>query len=97
MSNESEELRKYEALLDEIGLMLMHSGIKGDTVSMRVHYLLEERKALIQGLKDVINPVGKLEREMPQGCVLNGGMLFEILKSPNTYISIARDALNKCE
>jgi hypothetical protein len=49
-----------------------------------------------QGLEDVVNPIGMIEREMPEGCNING-MVVYLLKDPATYTKIAKDTLAKYE
>jgi hypothetical protein len=50
---------------------------------------------LKQGLMDVVNPMGKLEREMPEGCEVSGMGAVMYLHDYHTYIDIAKEALQK--
>ena len=52
---------------------------------------------LVLGLSDVVNPMQKIERELPEGCVLDGGACVNYCSRPATYVSIAKDTLYRYE
>ena len=52
---------------------------------------------LVLGLSDVVNPMQRIERELPEGCKLNGGACVDLLYRPHTYTSIAKDTLYRYE
>lgn len=49
----------------------------------------------VQALRDVVDPIGKIQREMPEGCRLDGAGAVNHLRLPTTYQEIAREALKK--
>lgn len=55
--------------------------------------LIMDVRCLRQALKDVINPIGKLKREMEPGRVLDGVMACRWAEMPSTLQEIARKAL----
>lgn len=44
-------------------------------------------------LRDIINPINKMERELPEGAQLNGGMAWALARDPDYLRDIARAAL----
>ena len=55
----------------------------------------ERLEIAIQALRDVIHPIGKIQREMPKGYRLDGAGAVDYLRDTNTYQNIARAALKK--
>lgn len=53
----------------------------------------EKLTRAIQGLRDICNPIGMIEREMPPGAHLNGAECVRLLDDPMTFRDIARVAL----
>ena len=47
----------------------------------------------IQALRDVVDPVGKFRREMPEGGRLDGPACVLLIGLPSTFIDIANQAL----
>lgn len=66
--------------------------IKGDGNNMNAE---EKLKIAIQALEDIENPLLKMEREMPQGCRLDGHMACMMAEDHNFLKREARDALRK--
>jgi len=50
----------------------------------------------LQALKDILHPIGKMEREMPEGYRLNG-MAVQMADMPSYLREIAQEALRKME
>ena len=49
----------------------------------------------VQALRDVVDPIAKIQREMPKGHRLDGAGAIDHLRNPGTYQAIAREALKK--
>ena len=49
----------------------------------------------IQALEDIIDPIGKIKREMPKGYVLDGRSAVELADDPGNLKMIARVALRE--
>lgn len=47
----------------------------------------------IQGLRDVLDPIGKYRRNLKPGYLLDGAGCADLLRYPSTYQEIAREAL----
>lgn len=49
----------------------------------------------VQALKDILHPIAKVRREMPDGHQIDGMMLNRYVESPSCYQDIARQALRE--
>ena len=94
LSNEWSDCYLYEEVRDQA----FADGCHGAASILRrfVFRLLEDREDLIKGMRDVINPVGMLEREKPNGSVLDGSIMVQLIRDPNTAVHIAKATLRKC-
>ena len=54
-------------------------------------------KVAIQALKDMLDPIGKMRRELPEGYKLDGHFAVQYADSPQCYRAIAAEALQKIE
>jgi hypothetical protein len=52
---------------------------------------------LTQALRDIIDPIGKIRREMPRSHVLNGEYAVKLADSPEHLRSLAKAALAQIE
>jgi hypothetical protein len=59
--------------------------------------LIAEVERLNQCLQDILNPLSALERDLPEGYRLNGGMVVHLLNNPQTYKDIAKRGLEGSE
>lgn len=51
----------------------------------------------MEGLVDIANPVGRYKRLEKEGYRINGTMVISLIKDPETYKSIAVDALKRMQ
>src|SRR5690349_12143388 len=49
----------------------------------------------LQALRDVVSPMGKYQRELPENCTLDGAGCVNLLNSVSSYTSIAANAFRE--
>ena len=55
----------------------------------------EKLKIAIQALEDIEDPIGKMQRELPKGCTLDGHMACMMADDHNFLKREAREAIRK--
>jgi hypothetical protein len=59
------------------------------------HEYIQKMNIAAQALRDIINPIGKIERELKEGEQINGGYAVMLSKDPEHLRKIAKEALDK--
>lgn len=57
----------------------------------------ERLKIAIQALKNIVDPIGALQKSLKEDEQLNGHAAVLLTKDPHYYIALAKDALSKIE
>lgn len=55
----------------------------------------DKLETAVQALRDIIDPIGKMRREMPEGHTLSGSYAAMMAESAEHLRGIAREALRK--
>lgn len=85
-----------EASLSEVVMLLLREAVNiPDGLYARARYLAEQDQTFRKALEDVVDPIGKMRRELQDGEQLNGVYAIQMSDNAEYIKSIARDALKK--
>lgn len=85
-----------EASLSEVMMLLLREAVNiPDGLYARARFLAEQDQTFRKALEDVVDPIGKMRRELQEGEQLNGVYAIQMSDNAEYIKSIARDALNK--
>lgn len=86
----------YEASLAEVVMLILREAVNiPDGLYARAKYLAEQDLTFRKALEDIVDPIGKMKRELKDGEQLNGMFAVQMAESAHYLQSIATDALGK--
>ena len=59
--------------------------------------LIAKLKIAVEALHNIENPILEMQKSLPEGAILNGGMAVQLSQDHNYLKKIAREALGKIE